>query len=153
MVVDGVMVGMVADELRRASDVGELRSRSQLREAVGVGAGDLEAALAALRDAGKATEVEPDAYRLVQEGDLDDEPAAAATPEPGLSLAEAEARVRPPAGTQARARMDGAPVAGATVTMPRAMVDALDAPALGALLKAGIDSSEPAVSFVFEVTP
>jgi hypothetical protein len=41
----------------------------------------------------------------------------------------------------------------ATVTMPRAMVDAIDADALGKILKAGIDAAPDGEAFVFEVTP
>jgi hypothetical protein len=58
--MDATMTGEVRDELRRISDRGELASRQMLREAVGIGARDLEEALTELREAGEATEAEPE---------------------------------------------------------------------------------------------
>lgn len=166
MAADGTIVDLVRDELRRISDRGELASRQVLQEAVGVGAGDLQAALDVLRDAGEATEVEPDGYRLgVEEEAALDVPAAEAgwsgapEPEPGVTLAEATAGgvgAAAPLGRRQTAVQIGQyreEYSSAQVTMPRAVADVLDAAALGALLKAGIDTAAAGETFVFEVTP
>lgn len=162
MPADDVQVQMVRDELARISDAGDLASRADLRERVGIGAGDLENVLAQLREQGVATEVEPDGYRLV----TDDDGALSedgATPEPGMSLAEAErgttgAAVGAAAGGLGRERVTATGQGAtriefgreATVTMPRAMVDAMEPAVLGGILKAGIESAD-GDSFVFEV--
>lgn len=154
MTDDPVMVELVEDELRRASDVGELRSRAALQEALGMGSGDLDRALDALRDRGAVSEVEPDGFRLgVEEPPGVAVPDRPGVPEPGVSLAEAEARAKPrPAGRAVRVG-DVEFERVATVTMPRAMIAALDANALGALLIAGIEAAPEGEAFVFEVTP
>lgn len=148
---DRTVVGLVRDELRRITDRGELASRSELQAAVGVGAGDLQAALDVLRDAGEASEVEPDGFRLGLEDD--DEPPARVAGAPGVTVEEFEEQ--PPR------RVTAVQVGGyreeyggpAQVTMPRAVAAVLDAQALGALVKAGIDTTDAGETFVFEVTP
>lgn len=151
MAVDPVMVELVRDEMRRVTDRGELASRAMLRDAVGIGAGDLQAALDALRDAGEASEVEPDGYRLGVEEEAP-APARVEEPEPGVSLAEAEAGA-PRRQTAVQIGDYREEYSSAQVTMPRAVADVLDAAALGALLKAGIDTAAAGETFVFEVTP
>jgi hypothetical protein len=155
MADDEAIVELVRDELERITDTGELASRARLREAVGLGAGDLERALGVLRDRGQASEVEPDGYRLVRdEHDLVPGPGQPVVPEPGVSLAEAEAAK--PAGPMTAFQAGDYREEyerSATVTMPRAMVDAIDADALGKILKAGIDAAPDGEAFVFEVTP
>jgi hypothetical protein len=59
---DAVFVGMVGDELTKAADLGETRSRAQRQEAVGIGAGDLDAVLDELRTSGRAVEEAPDEW-------------------------------------------------------------------------------------------
>lgn len=150
MATDDVMVGMVRDELRRISDTGDLASRALLRERVGIGAGDLERCLTMLRDAGDASEVEPDGYRFTERGEAD----VPYVPEPGVSLAEAERAAAPAPRERVAAIGSGSSRVefghDATVTMPRAMVDAMDPQVLGGILKAGIESAE-GDTFVFEV--
>lgn len=138
---DAVMVELVRDELRRRSDTGGLASRAELREAVGVGASDLEAVLDALRELGEASEVEPDGFSCgVQE------PA----PTGGAALDE-EPEPMPPAERVRVAEFAGG--FDAQVMMPRAVANVLDAEALGKLLKAGIDTTPAEETFTFEVTP
>lgn len=141
---DEVMVELVRDELQRISDSGQLASRALLREQVGVGARDLDRALDVLRERGEASEVEPDGFRMSREDvqDAPDAPPAVAAPQRTGDTRERISRV----GDVEFARE-------ATVTMPRAMVDAIDADALGKILKAGIDAAPAGLSFVFEVTP
>jgi biotin operon repressor len=148
--MDDVLKGLVRDELGRVSDSGELASRSRLREQLGIGANDLDTALAELCAEGVATEVEPDGYRLVPDEDVwTGLGAPVETPEPGVSLAEAEraGTPRPRAGAAAVPRERPA----AAVSMPRAMVDAMEPAVLGGILKAGIESAQ-GEAFVFEVT-
>ena len=147
MPVDPVFVGLVRDELEARSDRGELSSRQELQETVGLGAGDLQAALDVLRERGEASEVEPDGYRLV----LPDSPA---TPEPDITLAEAEARAALPTRASNAARpQEPTRLSAGQVIMPRAMVDRLEADVLGGMLKAGIEASPEGETFTFEVTP
>lgn len=165
MSVDPVMVGLVRDEMRRVTDRGELASRAMLRDAVGIGAGDLQAVLDELRDHGEASEIEPDGYRLVADGQLAEEDAAlAAEVGPRLDAglpAHVTVEEAKEAGWEDRRPLSAVQVGGyreeysgaAQVTMPRAVADVLDAAALGALLKAGIDTATPGETFVFEVTP
>lgn len=149
MPADGTIVELVGDELRRLSDTGELATREGLREAVGVGAGDVEAALDALRDRGFASEVEPNAFRWVAD-DVEAEIVDETEPEP------VEERTLPPEGTQARARM-AAPrqeVREKRVTLTIAVAKAIGDVGLGNLVLAGITEAEDAgVPFVFEVLP
>lgn len=159
--VSDVLKGLVVDELKRGSDTGEGRSRQQLQEVAGVGAGDLETILADLRLTGTITEQAPDEIVMVdsEEAPDDDDSEDGVAPEPGVSLAEAErGAARRTRETRAIGAIGKGPnrvefVREATVTMPRAMVDALEADALGKLLKAGIGAADAAQAFVFEVTP
>jgi hypothetical protein len=144
------IVELVGDELRRISDRGELASRAELQEAVGLGAGDLERALDSLRDRGLASEVEPDGYRY---GEGEPSPAPAReVEEPGVSLAQAEraaAVVEPPRRARARDESDEV-----LVQLPLAVAKALDAAALGGIVNAGIaEAEQDGVPFIFEVTP
>lgn len=151
MPVDTVLVDMVRDELRRISDTGALASRAQLREAVGLGAGDLEAALGELREAGEATEVEPDGYRLVSgPEELDTDEARAARAE--------EAEEAPARGDVVMRRTgphtlehDAADV---TVTLTMKIAKAVGEQGLGNLVVAGIEEAEAlGVPFVLEIQP
>lgn len=155
--MDSAIVGMVEDELRRISDRGELASRAVLREMVGLGAADLEQALDALREQGRASEVEPDGFRagVEPEPELPDVSGGSHSAADAEELRERAARWTPPPlkpGEADEPRMlTYAPVA--QVTMPRAVAAVLDAEALGQLLKAGIDASAQDAPFIFEVTP
>lgn len=150
---DPVHVDLVRDVLRRATDVGEARSRAALQEEVGLGAGDLQGVLDVLFLAGEASEEAPDEIVAAPQGEPVParEPAAAA-PEPGPPR-PAEPQPRGPVSAFQAGSYREEYARESTVTMPRAMVDALEAPALGSLLKAGIEAAEEGVPFVFEVTP
>jgi hypothetical protein len=150
--VDGVLKGLVVDELRRGSDAGDFRSRAQLQQACGVGAGDLGAILDSLRAEGVASELAPDEWALA------DSPAAggeaAAVPE-----VEEEEPGRPggqwePPELPGRPRVPRVEGEESRVTLTQGVAGALDEQALGALVKAGIDEAkEASATFVFEVTP
>lgn len=156
MAVDPGVLGLVRDELRRTTDRGDVASRAALQAACGLGGGDLQAALDALRVAGEASEAEPDGFVLLSE----DEPGAEALladPDAVRELAQqARAGWEPLAGRTAiqignyREEFAGE---NAQVVMPRAVADVLDAAALGALLKAGISTAPAGARFVFAVTP
>lgn len=148
--VDPAVVALVGDELRRIADRGELASRSQLQEAVGIGAGDLELALGELRERGEASEVEPDRFGVPVseeergvEGDVLPEEQREMLPDP---LSAPGPKERGPEPWRIASH-------GAQVSMPRAVAGVLDAEALGKLLKAGIETAAADVTFVFEVTP
>lgn len=158
MAVDVALKGLVRDELARASDIGEARSRTQLREACGIGSGDLEAILAELREEGVATEEAPDEYVLAREETpaSPEVEAEAAAPEPEPS---ADERRRRRGGREA----DGSRVTAigpegrvefgyANVTMPKGVLAVLDDEAVGKLVKAGVENAGDE-GFVFEVTP
>jgi len=139
---------LVREELRRATDVGEACSRAQLQAACALGAGDLEAALASLREAGEITEVTPDVFELITEGEreerdaLDEEEVERAAVEAGepMTLPGSE---RPPAGAHL-AREARRPFADllasqeTTVKLTKAIADVLDEGTLGAIVKAGV---------------
>jgi hypothetical protein len=161
---EDVLKTMVIDELRRGSESGEGRSRSALREAVGVGAGDLDRILTELREAGEASEQAPDEWILAGgSGVEDDEPEP--VEEPGVSLAEAEAAARSEAGHREEAAYAAATLPGrprgqaAAAEVVRVQLDAavaavMESDALGKLVEAGIvKAAERQVGFVFEVTP
>lgn len=168
-------VQLVRDELARAGDIGEQRSRAQLQETCGLGAGDLDGALNTLREAGEATEEAPDAWAAMPEA-VREARAAAAAPaaEPegdgGLPVREAATRTRvagglaeedlPSLAEAERAAGRGAPSAGGAppeavkrVELPLGVADALDEAALGKIVKAGIESAKGVgASFVLVVT-
>lgn len=156
-------VPAVLDVLRRARDVGETRSRSQLQDEVGIGAGDLEAALDALRTAGEVRNPTPDEFEATGGVEGSDEPAPARSNE-----SDAEA-VREGAFGEPAPREDGpllpgfaseldaaarrlarAPEDRETV-LSRAMVESLDPEALGKLVLAGVQGEDGA--FVLRVEP
>lgn len=154
--VDQAVVALVGDELRRIADHGELASRSQLQEAVGIGAGDLELALGELRERGEASEVEPDRFGVPvseEERDVEGDGEGHVLPSPEQ---QREMLPDPLSAPGAKERGPGAwriASHGAQVSMPRAVAGVLDAEALGKLLKAGIETAAADVTFVFEVTP
>lgn len=146
-------VGLLRDELSRATDIGESRTRVALREASGLGAGDLEVGLAWLREAGEITEVTPDGFELVVGGEPlggEDEGATSlpsgepmalpGAPPPGVRLARAAHR--PFADLLETQR--------STVKLTKGVAAALDAATIGALVKAGIEEAAGG-PFVLEV--
>ncbi len=139
----------VLDELARSTDVGETRSRAQLQAACAIGAGDLDEVLRELHQGGLVSQVAPDEWEAAGVGELaatlHDEDAAP----PVRAAPRADSRpvgLPPAAGHRST-------VTTAQVSMPRAVADVLDAAALGALLKAGIETTNAREVFVFEVTP
>lgn len=172
MAADPTLKGMVVDELRRATDTGDSRSRQQLREACGVGAGDLDAIMGELQAEGVASEQAPDELVLVEatpddgqplapagaEADelIDDEPEAEPEPEPEPEPPEPS----PWAGESAlfpREELRAAVMVErprSTITMSHDVANALEVDTLGRMVAAGIaEAREKGVGFVFEVTP
>lgn len=164
-------VQLVRDELVRAGDIGEQRSRADLQAAVGIGGGDLEAALDALRSEGAITEEAPDRWASVPAGvrearaaavAADEEPEAEPAPAAGhvrvmgdaggleeLSLAEAERR----AGRGAPSAGGRVPVESKRIELPFGVADALDEAALGKIVKAGLAEAQAVgASLVIVVT-
>lgn len=136
----GVHASLVIDELLRARDENEGLSRAQLQEKVGIGSGDLSAALDKLREEGRVTEESPDEWWFVEEEVVEAEPPAASNGGlPSLTQAEAEARGEPPpAAIPAIAHEEF----DARVTvLTRAMVNSLEDAPLGALVKAGVEGA------------
>lgn len=151
---------LVRDELHRATDVGETGSRARLQAACALGAGDLEAALATLREAGEITEITPDVFELIPVGEreereaLDAEEAERARVEAGEPMALPGAE-RPPAGAHLarEARRPFAELLAAqqsTVKLTKGVAAALNAETIGALVKAGIEEAAGG-PFVLEV--
>lgn len=148
----------VRAEMEVAADTSETRSVAGLRETHGIGHDDLIAVLDQLRQEGLAIEAAPGEWRgPFMDEQADASPARTAArrepreaEEPGMSLAQAERQAgalavmerREPVGEEKR------------TTLSRGVAQALDAAALGALVKAGIDEAmEASVAFVFEVAP
>lgn len=148
----------VAEELSRASDIGETRSRAQLQASIAIGAGDLEAVLNELREAGEASEVAPGEWEPVMVVDV---PPGAPEPEPerGVEVDEfeehepgmvpADGRLVHRHGVPGRVGYSGVPERA--VLLSRAMVESLDAEALGKLVLAGVQGEEGV--FVLRVEP
>lgn len=155
--VDETQVGLVRDELRRATDIGEERSRQQLQEACGIGAGDLDKVLTHLRTDGEVSEVVPDGWRLIEEhdGEERDDEGAGDVDEPDVSLDEAEQRAaagKPPIPGAPRRRQ--AQSVDVRVELPFGVAKTLDEDALGGIVKAGIgEADEHQARFVFIVEP
>lgn len=154
MAAEAWAVRMVSDELERASDVNETRTREQL-QALGIGAGDLDAALAELMEQGTVEEEAPDQFRHISEelrggaaAPAEEEPAAEPEPEPedenaeeppaepaddlAERLAEALAQDRPGAIE--------APTADRVLILSRPMIQAMDPVQLGAVLLAAVNA-------------
>jgi biotin operon repressor len=145
--MDATMTGEVRDELRRISDRGELASRQMLREAVGIGARDLEEALTELREAGEATEAEPDGYRLIAGGE--EPPADEEEPEEEPEPEQRETTL----GRAVRAVEQRRAGEVKRVTLTLAVAQAVGKEGLGNLVLAGIEEADAAgVGFVLEVT-
>jgi hypothetical protein len=138
----------VLNELAVARDASETRTFEDLRETIGIGHEDLQAAITELGDAAKLSEVAPSEYVLLDTNAAAREQAAAAVDEPGVSLEEAEAQAGGMPRTRAAARAAGA--ANSRVVLPRSVAQSLDEAALGQIVKAGIDGAEG--DFSFEVT-
>lgn len=148
---DPTLKAMVLDDLRRAGDIGEGRSRAQLREAVGIGAGDLDRVLDELSANGDVTEAEPDRWEPA--GDRwEPEPAAAGEAElPGRPREEAEA---PAAAPDVDEPFGGGGAEDKRVELSAGVAGMLDEATLGKIVKAGIDEAAGAgVAFEFVVLP
>jgi hypothetical protein len=131
-----VHAGLILDELMRARDENEGLSRAQLQEKLGIGAGDLSAALDSLRETGHAAEEAPDEWWfVVEETEVapGEPPAASNGGLPSLAEAEAASRGEPPPAAPARARPEDR-----ETVLTTAMVESLEDAALGALVKAGV---------------
>lgn len=139
-------VEAVRDAIVRLQDVGTAPGRAELREEVGIGSGDLDAALAALKTAGEVRESEdgvlftvgvaPAPLSVVQDP-VQDAPAASVP----ASVAEA---VMPAVNASW-----GYPAAREVVLM-RAMVEGMEDATLGALVAAGVAAAD-GVEFVLRV--
>lgn len=141
-------VGLLRDELVRATDIGEGRTRAALQAAAGIGQGDLEVALGWMREAGEITEVTPDVFELITAAEaserdaLDAEEAERAAVEAGEPMALPGSE-RPPVGAQL-AREARRPFADllasqeTTVKLTKAIAEVLDEETLGAIVKAGV---------------
>lgn len=148
--IDAVQLGLVRDALQRASDVGETCSREQLQRECGIGAGDLDVVLTKLREDGDASEVEPDGWRL----GIDDA-APDVTPEPEMSLDEAEAAAAGgPAPIPGRPRQAPPEGEDVRVEMSLMVAQAVGKEGLGGIVEAGIaEAQEKGASFVFVIEP
>jgi hypothetical protein len=142
--------------LTAAAERGESCSVGGLREEMDVGTAELSAMLDTLREHGKAVEEAPGEWR----GPLMDEiDAAAPAAEPLRVVVNAdvpEAReveeIPIPRGRTEWTTMGYEQGSQPTVRLTRAIAEALDADALGKLVKAGLEDVGDGV-FVLEVTP
>lgn len=146
MAAEDWQIVAVADALKRASDVGETRSRAALQEECGIGAGDLEETLDVLRDRNAAWEVTPGVYSSGVEPAVDDD-------DPATSTGAAEAVASPaPAAIPGRPRAAApASVEPVRVEMPMGVAGGMDAAALGSIVQSGIGQAKAeGRGFVFE---
>lgn len=142
----------ILNELAQARDVSETRSFAELREATGLGHEDLTSVLEAMNAGGDVREETPGEYVLMHDDDIGVE-RESEVDDPGVSLEEAERRAAAGPMTPRRARRGETETAPRKVSLTRGVAAALDAAALGALVKAGIDeAAEQNATFVFEVT-
>lgn len=164
-------VQMVSDELERASDVSETRDREAL-QALGIGAGDLAAALDELLEGGTVEEEAPGQFRHVsdemrggppaavaEEPEPEPEPVAAAPAEP-----EADAPEEDDGGATAvgLARMvqgsSASPLpfifrdSARTLVLSRPMIQAMDPVQLGAMILAAVNA-EAERSIMLRIDP
>lgn len=131
-------------------------SLTELRESLGIGHEDLVATLDTLREAGKAVEESPGEWRAPYHDELPEGVGTSRAPAAPAEVAAEDdaAGVREPPHPPRRgpAAVD-APDA-VRVQLPLAVAKALDKPALGGIVDAGIAEAErDGVPFVFEVTP
>lgn len=145
-----------------AAETGETMTRARVQDEFQVGAGDADGMLSALREHGKAVEVAPGEWRGPTQDELDRAPA-----EPERVVVDVPDENGDGAGTddvmaqlQAGGRGGGwtgarvAQVLGEpTVRLTRGIAEALDAEAVGKLVKAALDGLEEGEIFVLEVTP
>lgn len=140
-----------------ASDLGEARSFASLREELGIGHEDLEAALGVLREHGKAQELTPGEWSGPDGDALEPEHVAEAdrvvvsVPE-----SDSESDTRAPADAASQSPPGPGVLSWEpTVRLTMAIAQSLDAQALGALVKAGIDDAATRFGevFVLEVLP
>lgn len=149
-------VRMVSDDLERASDVNETRTREQLK-ALGIGAGDLDAALAELMEQGKVEEEAPDQFRHISDELRGGAAATAAEEEPAAEAAVASeeeegAESGPPAKPDDLAErlavvlaqdspgVIEAPTEDRVLILSRPMIQAMDPVQLGAVLLAAVNA-------------
>lgn len=147
---------MVLDELRRATDTGEPRSFAQLQAACGIGSGDLAVVLRELHQGGLVSQVAPGEWEMIDA--LDEESAGEVDPveaatHPMTFPTAVPAHTLPPLPGPSWAPVSPLTARRPSVAMPRAVANVLDAAALGALVKAGIDTAVEGETFTFEVTP
>lgn len=141
-----------------ASDLGEARSFASLREELGIGHEDLEAALGVLREHGKAQELTPgewsgpDGDALEPEHVAEAERVVVSVSGPDGESVEDD---RAPLGRAEVSVQTGSWAIEPTVRLTMAIAQSLDAQALGALVKAGIDdaATREGEVFVLEVLP
>lgn len=132
-----------------ASETGDARSFPSLQEELGVGHDDLAGMLDRLREHGQAIEAAPGEWRGPMADELPREQEPEAEPESPRVRVDAPADDLPEPG---RGFLSEAVTFGATVRLTPGVAAALDAPALGAIVKAGIDEAKEAgVPFILEV--
>lgn len=138
------MVREIARELEVAGEQGQTMSVAALRDHFELGHDDLLEALDALREHGQAVEAAPGEWR----GPMADELPQPEPPRVRVSVADEEPPEREPLprGTLLSS-------SGATVRLTPGVADALNAEALGAIVKAGIEEAKAlGEPFVLEVS-
>lgn len=163
MAVEAWALDEVRTALQRARDEGRGMSRSELQQECGIGTNDLEETLDTLRERGEARQQDPDTFEAVLAEDRSsaarpahedaEEPVAEEPDEPELP----PVRDRLAAARRERAQLAAEQRRGEELDAPRrevklshAMVESLQADALGELVKAGLEDGE---TFVLIVEP
>lgn len=153
------MAGAATEDLRElarllliASEQGETCTTAALQDELGAGHDDLMGMLNTLREHGQAVEAAPGEWRGPMADEVD-RVAAAEAPRVGVHIDDGDAE-QSPAATGSAFAVRGPMVNGeATVRITRAIADALEDGALGALVKAGLAGVEDGELFVMEVLP
>jgi hypothetical protein len=143
-------------ELTVAAESGEPMTLAAVQESLGVGHDDAVGALETLREHGKAVEVAPGEWSGPTQDELDAAAASSVEATPRVVVRadvpeEAEdvpRRARAPAGAEGILTL-----AEPTVRLTMAIAEALDADAIGKLVKAAIAGTEAGEVFILEITP
>lgn len=149
----------VREEIRRATSVGGPVSRSEIQEILGIGAGDLDAALTQLHEGGEIVQAGADLFAPsgAAPPTAPPEPTGAPpeTPLPGTPKPPPGAPEPEPAQVAEPQVREAAPPptddAWRETVLSRAMVKSLEDAALGALVRAGVEG-EPG-TFLLRVEP
>jgi hypothetical protein len=148
-------------ELTVAAEQGETREFGRLREEFGVGTQELQAMLDALREHGKAVEEAPGEWRGPTLDEVDSAPVesprvmvSADVPEDEGGMVPADGRIIERHGHGGLpAAMFAGQQADPNVRLTMAIAEALEAEALGQLVKAAIAGLPEHESFILEITP